>query len=251
MTDSVERFSNRVSNYAKYRPDYPREIIRYLTDNCGLTPDAVIADVGCGPGISSRMFLENGNRVIGVEPNMAMRAAAAECLAAFPLFTAVNGTSSSTKLPDASVDLVTAAQAFHWFDPVEARSEFSRILRPGGRIVLIWNARQLDTTPFLVDYEAFIVRFSSDYEIVRHGNITEAAIAEFFGNVYSSATFSNIQVFDFEGLKGRLLSSSYIPNESDLVYGEMIEQLQMLFAKHAENGKIKVFYDTIVYSSRY
>jgi hypothetical protein len=132
---------------------------------------------------------------------------------------------------------------------VETRSEFSRILKPGGWIVLIWNARQLDTTPFLVEYEQFIVRFSNDYKVVRHGNITDAAIAEFFGNSYASATFSNLQEFDFEGLRGRLLSSSYIPTVSDPIYEEMMKQLERLFAKHAKNGKIKVFYDTNVFYS--
>ncbi len=86
MTDTVERFSNRVANYVKYRPDYPVEIVGYLEKTCGLTTTTAIADIGCGTGISSRIFLENGNRVVGVEPNVAMREAALECLAAFARF---------------------------------------------------------------------------------------------------------------------------------------------------------------------
>src|SRR5436190_5922335 len=146
MTDTVERFSNRVANYVKYRPHYPREIIGYLKEHCGLTSDSVIADVGCGTGISTKLFLENGNRAFGVEPNAAMRAAAEEYLAAFPNFTPVDGTSDDTTLPDDSVNIVVAAQAFHWFDAEKTRPEFKRILKPGGHIVLIWNERQLDTT---------------------------------------------------------------------------------------------------------
>lgn len=250
MSDSVERFSNRVENYVKYRPDYPREIIPFLAANCGLTIDSVVADVGCGTGISSRMFLENGNRVIGVEPNAMMRDAAVGQLAEYPRFSIVDGTSAATTLPDAGVDIVTAAQAFHWFEPVATRREFARILKPDGYVVLIWNIRQLDTTPFLIEYEAFLQRFGNDYNFVRHENITERELAAFFQKEYGLATFANVQVFDFDGLKGRMLSSSYMPNENSPIYGTMIEELRALFAKHAENGRIEVFYDTNVYFSQ-
>ena len=249
MSDSIKRFSNRVENYVKYRPDYPREIVAFLSENCGLIQDSIIADIGCGTGISTRMFLENGNHVLGVEPNVAMRDAAIEYLAAFPLFQPTDGTSDATTLPNASVDFVVAAQAFHWFDPDRARSEFCRILRPGGHIVLIWNERQLDTTPFLIDYEAFLAKYGSDYAIVRHENIAATELTDFFQKDYGSVTFQNVQVFDFDGLRGRVLSASYMPNETDAIYEEMIDELRITFAKHAENGRIKVFYDTNVYFS--
>lgn len=249
MTDTVERFSNRIANYIKYRPDYPREIVPYLAERCGLTRESVIADIGCGPGISSRMFLENGNRVIGVEPNDGMRGAAMEQLAAFPGFTAVGGSSEATTLPDASIDMVVAAQAFHWFDPEAARREFRRILRPGGYIVLIWNERQLTTTPFLIEYEELLLKYATDYAKVRHENIDQLKLREFFQAEYGSATFQNVQIFDFEGLKGRMLSSSYMPSETDDIYETMIGELRALFANHNESGKIRVFYDTNVYYS--
>lgn len=250
MTDTIERFSNRVENYVKYRPDYPREIIAFLESKCGLTHETLIADVGCGTGISSRLFLENCNSVIGVEPNVAMRTAAFEQLAEFPDFMIVDGTSDNTTLPDTSVDMVIAAQAFHWFDPEKTRTEFKRILKPGGHIVLIWNERQLDTTPFLIEYETFLVKYAYDYGTVRHENITTAELTGFFQKEYCSATFQNFQIFDFEGLKGRMLSSSYMPNETDTVFAAMIEDLRSLFAKYAENGRIKVFYDTRGYYSQ-
>ncbi len=247
MTDSVERFSNRVANYVKYRPDYPREIIGFLAENCGLTNRSIVADVGCGPGTSSRMFLENGNRVFGVEPNSAMRAAAEKGFAGFPNFTAVNGFSEETTLPDASVDLVVAAQAFHWFDAEKTRPEFKRILRPGGCVVLIWNERQLDTTRFLIDYEQLLLRYATDYSKVRHENVDQIKLGCFFQKGFGSATFQNIQVFDFEGLKGRMLSSSYMPAETDVIAEKMLDELRALFAKHNENDKISVFYDTRIY----
>ena len=245
--NTVERFSNRVANYVKYRPDYPREIIGYLEEKCSLTDKSVIADVGCGTGISTKLFLENDNHVFGVEPNAAMRDAAIEYLSAFPHFTPVDGTSDETTLQDASVDFVVAAQAFHWFDAEKTRPEFHRILKPGGYIVLIWNERQLDTTPFLIEYEAFLLKHANDYGNVRHENIDAKEIADFFQKEYGSATFSNSQVFDFEGLKGRMLSASYMPSEDDPQLEKVIKELQLLFAKHAENGKIKIFYDTNVY----
>ncbi len=250
MTDTIERFSNRVANYVKYRPGYPRAIIGHLEKHCGLTPETVIADIGCGPGMSSQIFLDNCNTVIGVEPNDAMRAAAVEYLAEFPSFTAVKGTSDDTTLADNSVDMIIAAQAFHWFDPEATRPEFKRILKPGGYAVLIWNERQLDTTPFLMEYEAFLGKYANDYGAVRHENIGKNEIGGFFQNGYAEATFANIQIFDYEGLRGRMLSSSYMPSESEPVYAEMAEELKSLFAKHAENGRIKVLYDTNVYFSQ-
>lgn len=250
MTDSVERFSNRVANYVKYRPDYPREIVAYLASNCRMTHESLIADIGCGTGLSSQLFLENCNTVIGVEPNDAMRAAAVEFLSDFPDFRIVDGTSEATTLPDASVDVVVAAQAFHWFDPVKTRTEFHRILKPNGHIVLIWNERQLTTTPFLVEYEQFLLKYAADYTKVRHENISRERLRDFFQKEYTSKTFQRSQVFNFDGLLGRMLSSSYMPSEADAVFDEMAKELQALFAKHAENGKIRVLYDTNVYTSQ-
>lgn len=247
MSDTVERFSNRVTNYVKYRPHYPREIIQYLESNCGLTKGTIIADVGCGPGMSTKMFLENGNRVFGVEPNAAMRAAAIEYLSAFPNFIPIEGTSDRTTLPDSSVNMVVAAQAFHWFDALKTRPEFNRILKPGGHIVLIWNIRLEDTTPFLLEYEQFIRDHSVDYHVVRHNNITEKEIGDFLGSDFRSAGFDNIQEFDFEGLLGRLASSSYMPPEGHENFDRMADELHSLFAKHAENDRIAILYDTNIY----
>lgn len=249
MSDTIQRFSNRVENYIKYRPDYPREVIGLLRQECGLNKETVIADVGCGTGISTRMFLENGNRVFGVEPNEAMRNAAITQLAEFPWFIPVDGTAEETTLPKASVDMVVAAQAFHWFDFERAGAEFLRVLRPGGHIVLMWNERRLDATPFLVEYEALLLKYARDYEQVRHDKVDRSTLAPFFPRDYKEATFDNFQDLDFEGIKGRMLSSSYMPSEDDEHIDSILDELRTLFANHAENGKIKVFYDTKVYYS--
>jgi len=250
MASTVERFNDRVENYVKYRPGYPPEVLDVLRRECGLSKDDVVADVGSGTGISSRIFLENGNRVFGVEPNAAMTAAAVDQLAKFPWFIPVNGTAEATTLREQSIDIVVSAQAFHWFEPAATRREFERILRPGGHIVLMWNERRLSSTPFLAEYEALLIKFGRDYEQVRHENIGDERLSRFFPGDYGHAAFENIQHLDFDGLKGRMLSSSYMPAPGDEVFDTMIGELQDVFAKHAESGRIKVFYDTNVYYSR-
>jgi SAM-dependent methyltransferase len=249
MSNTVDRFSNRIANYTKYRPGYPREIIGYLREHCALAKDLVVADIGCGTGLSTKMFLENGNHVFGVEPNAGMRDAAVEYLAGFSNFTPVDGSAEVTTLPDASIDMAVAAQAFHWFDAAKTSAEFRRIVKPGGHIVLMWNERQLDTTPFLVEYEEFLLKYATDYSKVRHENVDALRLNEFFQTDHGSAVFENVQVFDFDGLKGRMFSSSYMPNEDEPIADAMISELFSLFAKHNENGRINVFYDTRVYHS--
>ena len=247
MTDTVSRFSNRVANYVKYRPDYPREIIAWLEGQGALTVGSIVADVGCGPGISTRMFLENGNRVFGIEPNAAMRAAAVEYLKEFPNFKPLEGTSEDTNLNDACVDLVAAAQAFHWFRPGPTQKEFRRILKPNGHVALMWNIRQETTTPFLIEYEQFIRDHSIDYEVVRHNNIGDEEVKQFLGPETHDTTFANVQEFDFQGVLGRLTSSSYMPSEDDERHPAMAKELRALFAKHEQNGRIQILYDTRVY----
>ena len=149
MTDPTQRFTSRVEHYVRYRPSYPRDLLDLLETRCGLSSASVVADVGSGTGILSELFLENGNRVIGIEPNKEMREAAERRLRRHPRFTSVAGTAEATTLDDASADFVAAGQAFHWFDPERARTEFSRILKPGGWVVLAWNLRRKEATPFL------------------------------------------------------------------------------------------------------
>ena len=251
MSDTITRFSNRVANYVKYRPGYPADVLQLFKDEMGLTKDSVIADIGSGTGLSSELFLENGNAVYGVEPNAAMRAAAEDYLTAYPSFVSHDGTAEQTNLQDTSVDFVIAGQAFHWFDPEKTRAEFRRILKPGGFTALMWNERQLDTTEFLREYEKLLLKYANDYEKVRHENIDEQKLDDFFGPVYGRATFPNKQIFDFAGLRGRVLSSSYMPSEEDPSFSSLEKELTGLFAKHAEDGRIMVLYDTNIYYKQY
>ncbi|MGI9056357.1 MAG: class I SAM-dependent methyltransferase, partial [Pyrinomonadaceae bacterium] len=235
----------------KYRPGYPKEVLETFRTEMNLTKDSVITDIGSGTGISAKVFLENENTVYGVEPNAAMREAAEKFLQDFPKFNSVDGTAENTTLPDDSVDFVTAAQAFHWFDAAKTRAEFGRILSAKGFVVLIWNERQLNANDFLRDYENFLIKFGNDYEKVRHDNIDEEKLRTFFQKDFSRKTFQNIQRLDFDGLKGRLLSSSYMPTESDERFSAMINELKSLFDKYTENGKIELLYDTNIFYTQF
>jgi ubiquinone/menaquinone biosynthesis C-methylase UbiE len=144
----TQRFSGRVENYVRYRPGYPPEVLQLLRQECGLTPDHVIADAGSGTGILTRILLEAGCSVFAIEPNAEMRHAGERLLAAYPRFSSVAGSAEATSLPDHSVDFITAAQAAHWFHRDHARREFLRILKPGGWVVLAWNERCTDSTPY-------------------------------------------------------------------------------------------------------
>jgi len=247
MANTIERFSDRVENYVKYRPGYPPEVLQLFREEMNLRPRSVVADIGAGTGISAKIFAANGNRVFAVEPNELMRAAANEFLRDFPNFRTIDGTAENTTLPDNSVDFVVAAQAFHWFDETKTRREFERILKDDGFVVLIWNERQLDTTAFLRGYENLLTEFGTDYETVRHENITKETLRDFFQTDFSQAFFRNAQTVDFDGLKGRMLSSSYVPSSDNPRYREMIKNLESLFAEHAKNGKIDILYDTKVF----
>ena len=251
MSNTVTRFSNRVENYAKYRPGYPDEMLGLFKTEMGLTAASLIADIGSGTGLSTKPFLENGNTVYGVEPNDAMREAAEDFLKDFPTFISHNGTAENTQLPDDSMDFVIAAQAFHWFDAENTRKEFKRILKPGGYVVLMWNERQLDTTAFLREYEQLLLTYATDYEKVRHENIDQQKLGAFFETDYRRSSFPNVQEFDFAGLRGRLLSSSYMPAEDHPTFPKLEKELAMLFTKHSEKDRIKVFYDTNVYYKQY
>lgn len=250
IMETVERFSNRVKNYVKYRPHYPKEILRVFRDEMNLTENSVIADIGSGTGISAKVFLENGNKVFGVEPNALMREAAEEYLNEFENFVSVDAAAENTTLDENSVDFVVAAQAFHWFDNDDSRREFKRIMKDGGFVALMWNERQLDTNEFLREYEKLLVEFGTDYEKVRHDNINEENLAGFFQTEFCRFSTENVQTLDFDGLKGRLLSSSYMPSEENPRYDELVLNLERLFEKYAEQGKIQILYHTNIFYSQ-
>lgn len=242
------RFSNRIPYYHQYRPRYPQAIVETLRDEIGLTPEWSIADVGSGTGISSELFLTHGNTVYGIEPNDDMRAESVKHLDFYPNFTAIKGQAEATGLGDESVDLIIAGQAFHWFEVEDAKREFGRILKRGGQVALFWNTR-LDTSfAFMTGFEALVKRYSLDYEKVNAGRITTAADEErdlkHFFRHYQQRTFPNAQILDYEGVKGRLLSASYIPLHDHPNYAPMMAELETLFEQNQEDGKVTIHYTT-------
>lgn len=164
FADAKQRFSSRVADYVRYRPGYPSEVLPLLRTECGLKPGHVVADIGSGTGFLSELFLKNGNRVYGIEPNDAMREAGEEYLASYDNFSSIVGSAEATTLESGSVDFVSAGQAFHWFAPSATRTEFRRVLKANGWIVILWNDRQRDT-PFADAYENLLLKY---------GRITDA-----------------------------------------------------------------------------
>ena len=248
MLGPTERFSSRVDDYVRYRPFYPSEILALLKKECGLTSEWIIADIGAGPGNLSRLFLENGNRVLGIEPNREMREAGAKLLqTAAPNFISLIGTAERTDLGPSSIDLVCAGQAFHWFDQENAKKEFARILKPHGWVALVWNMRRIDESTFSAGYED-ILRKIPEYEKVKADGAPLEELRAFFapGEV-RQATFPNQQVMSREAFIGRVLSSSYVPQEGTPGHEAVIAAVEALFDRESTDGEVRFVYDTEVY----
>ena len=228
-------------------------MLTHLQSSYGLSPAAVIADVGAGTGLLSELFVRNGNTVYAVEPNVGMLAKAEALLGSFPGFHGSAGRSEATGMPAASVDWITAGQAFHWFEPVATRTEFQRILRPGGRVALVWNSRREDGTPFLRAYQTVLEEFGTDYRQVNHKAVVDSvALTRFFvPGPWEKASFANYQVLSWEGLVGRVTSASFVPGPASPRYPAMLARLEEIFAACQQHGVVTMVYDTEVYVGRF
>lgn len=248
FADAKQRFSNRVADYVRYRPSYPPALLDLLVNECGLRREHNIADIGSGTGLLSKLFLDHGNRLFGVEPNAEMRAAGEEYLRDYPNFTAINGSAEATTLPAASVDFITVGQAFHWFDKAAAGREFRRILRPGGWVVVIWQDRRMEETPFGREYEHLLQRFSVDYSKVKDSYPEANKIRPFFdAQTFRSRELPNQQTFDWDGLQGRLRSSSYAPTPDAVNYAPMMTELRRAFDTYQVDGLVRMEYFARIY----
>jgi ubiquinone/menaquinone biosynthesis C-methylase UbiE len=248
FADAKQRFSNRVADYIRYRPGYPSALLDLLAQECGLRPDHLIADIGSGTGLLSKLFLEHGNRVYGVEPNTEMRAGGEEFLREYSNFTSLEGSAEATTLSDSSIDFVTVGQAFHWFDVIAAGREFRRILKPSGWVVVVWQDRRMEETPFAREYEQLLERFGIDYKSVKDSYPETEKIRSFFdASTFQTRDLPNCQEFDWEGLQGRLRSSSYAPRENHANYVPMMAELQRIFDGYQENGAVRMEYFARVY----
>lgn len=246
--DATTRFSDRVAAYTRYRPGYPRAAFAFIKDQVKPSREWAIADIGSGTGISTRMLLEEfACSVHAVEPNPEMRRAAEFALGGLPGFHSVAGCAEATTLAANSMDMVAAFQAFHWFTPETTGAEFRRILKSPGRVLLIWNDRQSDGSPFMRGYEA-ILQDLPEYARVNHRTVTPEDIRTFMGDDgLVTASFPNSQEFDFAGLAGRFFSSSYTPAASTAAQQEQLEKLQRLFAQTNKDGFVHFPYRTEVY----
>jgi SAM-dependent methyltransferase len=244
MTDSISRFTRTVENYVKYRPGYPYAIIEFLQGACHLTSESVIADIASGTGFLAEIFLQNGNRVIGVEPNAGMREAGQHFLQKYPRFTSISATAESTTLESQSVDMITVGQAFHWFDPEKSRREFSRILKPNGWVILVWNIARYDT-PFMRAYEQIWCKYlEPQSKGETDPQAIEAGIKAWYSpGVVEMQSFENSQVVDLDGLRGRILSSSFCPAPEHLLHAPMLAELENIFQTHEAGGKVSIEYE--------
>ncbi len=251
MNASQTLFSGRVGDYARYRPSYPSMIISVLQHECELSSFSRIADVGTGTGNLARLFLQNGNEVIGIEPNFEMCSAGKALLSGYAGFRSILATAEETGLVAHAMDFVTAGQAFHWFDAQRAFCEFSRIAKPRGWVVLVWNVRLSSETAFARDYEQLCVRYGENYVPQLQRDPHDGTIRSFFaGAGYDFRSFNNPQQLDFDGLKGRLLSSSYIPRQEHPTYIPMLKALHRIYEKHQSDGTVHFDYETRMYFGR-
>lgn len=251
MSDPTRRFSDRAEAYAQYRPSYPPALVAKLAGRARLTANSTVADVGAGTGIFTALLLPLAGRVYAVEPNAAMRAAAEEQFRGNPRFTSVAAPAEATTLPDASVDLVTVAQAFHWFDHQAFRRECVRILRPNGQVGLVWNERLAASSPFMADYERLLKTKARNYDQVKHSLVDEVVIRAFFHpGTFEEIARPNPQSFDLPGIIGRAASSSYVPNVGQAGHQEFMADLTILFQRHAQNGRLVINHSTRLFLGR-
>jgi SAM-dependent methyltransferase len=250
MKNNSQRFSNRVENYVRYRPRYPQGVFDTLQARCQLSARSIVADIGSGTGFLAEGFLRLGCLVYGVEPNRPMREAAERLLQGYPRFRSVPGAAEETMLAAASVDFVTAGQAFHWFDQEQAKAEWRRILKPPGWVALVWNEQRGATYPLGADYEKLLQTYGIDYASVTHKRLDAQALEMFLGEAFQAQSFDNSQSFDFKGLKGRLLSSSYAPLAGQPGHEPMLVELGRIFDAHQVDGRVDFLYKTNLYYGR-
>lgn len=242
-------FGPLADDYASYRPGYPAEVIDELKRVCGLTPDWIVADIGSGTGNLTRLFLEAGNKVYGVEPNREMREAAERLLAAHLTFYSLDAPAENIPLDTQSVDLITVGQALHWFDVDKARAEFKRILRPGGWVAVLWNDRLGDATAFTKDYQNLTDSMDIEQPAMPCPvSPFHTGLDDIFGSATPhTASFPHTQLFDLEGLLGRARSSGYIPQLGAPNHANFTAQMTDLFNHHQRDGAVEFHYITRLY----
>ncbi|MGC2298576.1 MAG: class I SAM-dependent methyltransferase [Acidobacteriaceae bacterium] len=251
LSNPAERFTGRVESYRRFRPGYPAEIVDLLGRGCELTADSLIADIAAGTGLLAEVFLAAGFSVNAVEPNEEMRAACAVLQGKYPSLRLAPGTAESAGFSSHSVDLITVAQAMHWFDLERTRAEFARILKPGGWCAVIYNNRRLGGDPFHDGYERLLLEFGIDYSAVKLQHVGRKRLAEFFApSPMQCETLPNSQALTLDALEGRILSASYMPQPGQPRFGEMRAAVERLFAKTESGGVVTMEHDCVICCGR-
>ncbi len=246
MKNNVASFTGRVEEYAKYRPGYPEQIVRLLESKIAFDQSKDIADVGCGTGKLSRVFLNNGNLVFGVEPNDEMRVKSEKLLSKFINFISVEGTAENTMLATSGVDVITVGQAFHWFDLKKTKKEFKRILKKDGHVVIVWNERK-NASQVMKAINKILLSLNREHEEAEKNLVDKNLLNTFYGvEKVNTSTFPNFQMLDLAGLKGRILSVSYVPEKGD-VNKRIMNEIKDIFEKYNNGGQVKVEYTTRVF----
>lgn len=248
MKSNTERFSDRVDNYAKYRPNYPEKILNCLNDY-NFSKRSIIADIGSGTGKLTELFLKNGNKTYGIEPNLEMRNMADSLLNKYDNYISIDGTAERTTLGNNTIDFIVVGQAFHWFDAQKALNEFRRILKNNGVLVLIWNHRKLDTE-FLIEYDNILKKHSKDYAESEHRNIPDEEIEKYFLKDFNKYTIDYHQKFNFTELLGRFASGSYTPKEGTKEYLDSYNEMEIIFNRFKVKDEIVFNYDTKIFTGR-
>ncbi len=245
---NTERFSQTVEHYQRYRPSYPQIMVDFLLEQKVLGKGKVVADIGSGTGIFTQQLLTLGMKVFAVEPNGPMRGSAQQQFSIYPYFMSINGTAEATTLKDNSVDVISVATAFHWFNRKTCQSEFKRILRNNGDVLLLWNLRLTKLSALLQSYDDLLHQYCPDYNGIPSQQIAESEVLAFFAKdsvkIYQ---FENQQLFDWKGLVGRLRSTSYALTPDQDHYDNMIKDLTHLFNQYQTNGKVIFPYTTKLY----
>lgn len=251
LMESTGRSPSMVENYLRFKPNYPRKLIDFLYDDCGFSWESVIADIGSGTGTFTRLLLEKGSRVVGIEPNREMRETAERILCdEFPRFVSLDATAENTTLSDVSIHHIVCAQSFHFFNIDKCKKEFARILRPGGSVALIRSRPVVDNDEFSHEYEALVRRYSND-EGNNRTKINENLFSDFFpASSFLVFSLPDQLILDFEALKGRMLFFSDMPALGEKGYHELIEELEILFELYNQSGKVVLKYKTEAYAGK-
>jgi SAM-dependent methyltransferase len=251
MNWPTQRFTTRAESYVRSRPDYPAAVLEALEADCDLSATAQIADIGAGTGIFTEQLLKRGFSVVAVEPNEAMRDSLVVLLGRYPALRTVDGTAEATSLPPQSVDMIVVAQAFHWFDPVATRREFTRVLRPGGSVALLWNLRDTESTPFLRGFDALLLRYAPEYPRLKTETVNESVLQSFFEpNGFKASTLYHEQRFDLLRLQELVRSTSYAPDIDHPNHAPMMTTLSDLFAAHESGGAVHIRYTVRLFCGR-